>query len=166
MMSPMRTPTMALLLMLTFAVGLLTSSVPAQAGDRGTCTSAFVSEPFRAPDGSLHEAGKLTICASREYSPVSWLHATYIDGYPVGMWMSRRGSSEGLEDGGRPFIMFRRDAAGLLHLSGYASPAGNTMVTYQLDLARVEASQRVAAREGPAGPTAGPAALILAARVD
>ena len=82
------------------------------------------------------------------------------------MLISRRGSSEGLEADGAPFMMFHRDASGLLHLSGYASPAGDTMVTYRLDLARVKTSQRVAAQEGPARTVVGPSALILAARVD
>lgn len=166
MMSTLRSVPMLLLLAVGFALGLLTSSGPAAAGSRGECTSAVVDEPFLAPDGSLQEPGRLTICASRRYSPVSHLHATYVNGFPIGMLISRSGSSEGLEAGGRPFVMFHRDASGLLHLSGYASPAGDRMVTYRLDLARVEASQRMAAREGPAGPAASPSSLILAARVD
>lgn len=165
-MSARRSLPLTLLLAGTLALGLLIPLGVAEAGNRGECTSATVEEPFLAPDGSLHGAGRLTICASRRYSPVSYLHATYVDGLPVGMLISRRGTSEGPGDGQTPFMMFYRDRSGLLHLSGYASPAGDRMVTYRLDLARVPASRRVAARGGSAGSPVGPSTLVLAARVD
>lgn len=165
-MSAKRTGPVALLMAGALVLGFLIPLNVTQAGSRGECTSALVDEPFRAPDGSLYEPGKLTICASRQYSPVSYLHATYVNGLPVGMLISRRGTSEGLNEGGKPFMMFRRDASGLLHLSGYASPAGDRMVTYRLDLARVNASRRVAAKEGSIGPAVGPSTLFLAARID
>ena len=147
-------------------LGLLPAAGVAEAGGRGPCASAMIDEPFQAPDGSLHAPGKLTICASRQYSPVSFLHSTYVDGMPVAMLVSRRGTSEAAPEAGRPFMMFHRDAGGLLHLAGYASPAGERMVTYRLDLARVETGRRVAGRGGSREPVVGAPMLILAARTD
>jgi len=165
-MSATRSLPVSLLLAGALASGLGLACGVAEAGGRGECTSALVEEPFRAPDGSLHAAGRLTICASKRYSPVSHLHATYVDGMPLGLLISRAGWSEGLSEDGKPFMMFRRDADGLLHLSGYAIPAGDRMVTYRLDLARVDTSRRVAAKEGPDGSAVGPSTLFLAARMD
>lgn len=155
-----------LFLLVTLVLGLGIASGVADAGGRGECTSALVAEPFLAPDGSLHAAGRLTICETRRYSPVSHLHATYVDGLPLGMLLSRSGSSEGLSGDGKPFLMFLRDEGGLLHLSGYAIPAGDRMVTYRLDLARADRNRRVAAKEGSGGSAAGPSTLFLAARMD
>ena len=54
------------------------------------CSTAEVEEPFQLPDGSLHDAGTLTICLDRESSPVSFLHHAYVDRVPVGMMNSDR----------------------------------------------------------------------------
>ncbi len=136
------------------------------AGDRGICTSALIEEDVRLPDGSLHSPGTLTICQSREYSPVSTLHATYMNGMPVGMMLSRRGTSEASSDG-QPFVLLHRDSGGLLHLYGYAVPAGERMVTYKMQRYGRSSERRIARnrRELEAAPT--PASmLVLAARVD
>ena len=100
------------------------------------------------------------------YSPVGWLHKTYVNGRVVGMHESRHGTSEGLPEHGKPLVMLYRDGEGLLHLQGYAIPSGKKMVTYRLDLARVKAERRLARRRGPAKEAAGPSTLFLAARLD
>jgi hypothetical protein len=120
----------------------------------------------RLPDGSLHPPGTLTICDSLRYSPVSTLHATYMDGMPVGMMLSRRGTSEANSDG-RPFILLHRDGSGLLHLYGYAVPAGERMVTYRMQRYGRSSDRMVARDRGELGPDpAPPMTLVLAARVD
>jgi hypothetical protein len=163
-MDARRTLLVALALAGVVASGLL---VPlSHAGERGQCTSAIVDEPFRLPDGTLSGPAKLTLCASVKYSPVSWLHKTYLDGYQTTMLISRCGTTEALPGEGEPFMMLYRDVDGLLHLDGYAIRAGNKMVTYRLDLARVKAEQRLAKRRGPARKSAGPSTLILAAKVN
>jgi hypothetical protein len=145
---------------------LLAPAAVTLAGDRGRCTSAEIEEEILLPDGSLQPAGTLTICDSREYSPVSTLHATYVNGMPVGMMLSRRGASEANSDG-RPFVLLHRDSGGLLHLHGYAVPAGERMVTYKMQRYgrssdRMIARNRVKLEADPA-----PASLlVLAARVD
>jgi hypothetical protein len=148
------------------ALGLLVLPGSAAAGQRGVCTSADVAETFLLPDGTMHEAGRITLCTEREYSPVRWLHAAYVDRMPVAMLISRSGSSEGRGTDLRPFFVFDRDAQGLLHLAGYAVPTGRgALTTYRMDPARVRSSRHMAKREGPAGITAGPSTVVLAASV-
>jgi len=156
----------ALLLAGSVALGLLAFSGVVLGGQRGICTSATVDEPFLLPDGSLHEPGKITLCADRAYSPVSWMHAAYVDRMPVAMLLSRAGTSEGRPRNATPFIVLHRDGRGLLHLAGYAVPSGRgEMLTYRMDLARVRDSRHEARNEGPAGSPAGPSKVILAASI-
>ncbi len=111
-------------------LGLFLVAAPAVAG--GSCTSAMLNESLTLPDGSRHDAGLLTLCATRDYSPVATLHKTFVDGMPIAFFLSRRGEAEGSADG-RPVMMFRRDAKGRLHLSGYSVPSsGGRQVTYRL----------------------------------
>ena len=122
------------------ASGLLMLSVllvignTASAEVTGTCVSADLAEPVRLPDGSSYPAGQLTLCVSRFLSPVSALHKVYVDRQPVGMLISRRGRSEGIEDS-RPFMVFQR-SDGYLDLYGFATPGRRHMATYILEMDR------------------------------
>jgi len=145
---------------------LLSSTGVGLAGERGRCFSVIIDEPFRTPDGTSHTAGKLTLCKGMTHSPVSSLHPTYKDGLAVAMLMSRHGTSEGIPDDGRPFVMLNRDHEGMLHLAGYAVPSRGQMVTYRLDLARVKQERRMARSGEPAPPAAGSPPVFLAARMD
>jgi hypothetical protein len=146
---------------------LLGSSGVGFAGDRGRCFSVLIDEPFTTPDGASHTPGKLTLCKGMTHSPVSSLHHTYKDGLAVAMLMSRHGTSEGIPEDGRPFVMLNRDRGGLLHLAGYAVPDRGRMVTYRLDLARVEQERRMAKSGEPApSSAAGSPLVLLAARTD
>ena len=148
------------------AFGLFAPQVATLAGDRGKCTSALVTEQLQLPDGSLHPPGTLTLCDSRSYSPVSTIHGTYMDGMPVGMMLSRRGTSEGGAER-QPFVMLVRDGNGLLHLYGYAVPSGKHMVTYRMQQPRSTGSpQLVWDRETPKANSAAPSTLVLAARMN
>ncbi len=108
------------------------SGAAVAAAGPGVCTTVEVEAPIVLPAAGLHPAGRLTLCVGRELSPVSSLHRTYVNGRPVAMLISRRGVSEANDDD-VPFMMFHRDARGRLHLYGYATPAGDRMVTYSLD---------------------------------
>ena len=112
------------LVMLASAVGTLAAE--------GGCTTTVLGERIQLPNGAEYEASTLTICVTARYTPVSSLHKTYVDGMPVGMLISRRGVSPG-EQLARPFMMFYRDSRGVLHLTGYARPAGGRLITYMLD---------------------------------
>jgi hypothetical protein len=107
------------------------SSTVARAASSGRCASVDVEAEIQLPDGSVYPPGKLTLCDSRAYSPVSSLHRTFVDGMPVGMLMSRRKTSEGDGDS-VPEVMFLRDAHGRLQLFGYALPTGGGKVTFLL----------------------------------
>lgn len=112
------------------AVALLSSGV-AHSASSGKCASADVGEVMILPDGSVHQPGRLTLCDSLAYSPVSTLHKTFIDGMPVGMHISHRQKSEGDGDSD-PEMMFLRDTDGRLHLLGYALPSGVEKITFLL----------------------------------
>ena len=132
------------------------------AGSRGSCMSAEVPEPLQLPDGSIHPAGTLTLCASRHSSPVSRLHRTFMDGMPVGLFPSRLGANE--ESGeGEPFMMFYRDTQSRLHLYGYAARAGGRLVSHVIEDGPRQSPSRVADRTGPAAPLP---TVLLSARMD
>lgn len=101
------------------------------AASSGQCASAEIEAEILLPDGSVHPPGRLTLCDSRVYSPVSHLHETFIDGMPMGMWISRKKNSEGSGDS-VPEVMFLRDEHGRLQLFGYALPTGGRKVTFVL----------------------------------
>jgi hypothetical protein len=135
----------------------------AEAAGRGRCTSAYMNEGVLLPDGSSHPPGLLTICESRSISPVASHHSVHIDGMPVTMLISRRGRSEGGAERD-PFVMLSRDSEGRLHLYGYALPARDRMVTYQLVPGkRARAAVQAALREGD---TSGEPTVLLVARAD
>jgi hypothetical protein len=110
----------------------------------GTCTTATIDEPFRLPDGLLHDGGKLTLCHDRNRSPVAALHEVRVDGMGVGLFVSRSDTGEALFGGGhdRPYMMFRRIDGGELVLVGVATPLRDRMQLHFLDVAR---------RRSPAG---------------
>ncbi len=98
--------------------------------DDGICASAHVDEAFVLPDGSEHPSGRLTLCLSRDLTPVASLHRTFVDGMPIGAFTSRRTAIEG-EDG--QYFLFDRAAAGTLSLAGYSCPYRGGSGTFLLD---------------------------------
>ncbi len=106
-----------------FAVPLCAASGPG-------CVRVAVPEPVELPDGTIHPAGNLSLCIGQALSPVTALQRVSVGGMPVGILLSRRGTSEGKATA-EPSVLFRR-LAGRLHLVGYAAPAGATNQTYLL----------------------------------
>lgn len=98
----------------------------------GQCLNAEVEEPFRLPDGSLHPAGALGLCLERNFSPVASLHEIRVDDMGVGLFMSRRETSQGLGDDPRSFVMFQRLSSGELLLVGVANPLRDRMQVHYL----------------------------------
>lgn len=156
----------ARIILIVLIVATMAAPGATLAASHGTCASADVPEPVRLPDGSVQPAGRFSLCEMRDYSPVASLHSFDVDGQPVALLISRRGTGEGSADQ-TPFLMFVRDRRGNLHLAGYATPAGDRLVTYELiDL---RPGRRVRTIAGlPPGETggAGVSTLLLAARVD
>ncbi len=115
------------------AAAVLAVAVPALAGGagRGTCVTLTIQVPFELPDGSVHAAGALRICDSISYSPVSSLHATYVDGAAVGFLSSERRSAEAGKEMA-PTVYFEQDASGTLRLLGYVLPSRRGSVSYRL----------------------------------
>lgn len=110
------------------ALGML-SAGSAFAGD--DCLTVAVKERFVLPDGSMHDPAKLTLCTSRDLSPVTRLHVVSLDGKPIGLVRSRMGVSEGPARTA-PMVLFRRLDTGALDLVGYAVPDGARDRTFVL----------------------------------
>ena len=121
------------------ATGLFITT-PASAG---FCTSALVEEVFALPDGSVHPAGRLTLCAGGS-SPVFALQRTFVDGRPVGMFTSRREVVEDAEDEGY-YLIFHRRPGHPMELTGYSQPSSGYTEMFTLDRpARVEVEDSIA----------------------
>ena len=109
-----------------------------------TCTSALVDEVFTLPDGSVHPAGRLTLCLGSESSPVFALQRTFVDGRPVGMFTSRR---EIVEHAGEEehYLIFHRRPGRPMQLTGYGQPSSGRTEMFLLDQpARVEVEDSIA----------------------
>jgi len=135
----------ARLLLIVGVAGLFVlAGLSSQADELGRCYSAEISDPIVLPDLSVHPPGLLRICLTSAYSPVSGLHKTSVNGNHIGMFMSRRGTSEASEER-LPFFLFVRDETNALRLVGYASPDGAGLRTYDLSgKGRVKTSWRFA----------------------
>lgn len=150
--------------MVVLLVGLVWAGTAA-AGTTGRCHSVRVDVEMMLPDGSVHPPGTLTLCDSKAYSPVSTLHETFVNGYPVGMLMSARRSGEDETTDG-PVVMFHRDDEGRFHLFGYAVPANGETVTYVLSQSNRKRKTSQAPREDALARAVRPGArdtLVLAA---
>jgi hypothetical protein len=121
-------------------VALLVFVGPAVASAKD-CASAFIEEPFLLPDGSTHGAGTLRLCRDSQYSPSATFHSSYVDRHPIGMLLGFAGASE--EDSPVPFLMFVRNEAGQLSLSGYSVPGIDGMQTFRLERPRGGKRSRV-----------------------
>lgn len=121
---------------------------PVQAGASGGCVTAEVASPLVLPDGRTFPAGKLTLCDSIGFNPVTTLHETFVDGMPVGLLKSERRASETAVDA-EPVIVFQRADSGALHLVGYVLPGGQRSTTFVLR--RIEPPRPTVARRGAGG---------------
>jgi len=128
------------LFVFALAATVFFAGAPAAAG---ICTSALIEENFALPDGSVHPAGRLTLCPGG-FSPVFSLQRTFVDGKPVGMFASRRDLVEQDEDEGHYLIFYRR-AGRPLQLTSYGQPSGERTEMFMLDQpARVEVEDSIA----------------------
>lgn len=113
----------------------------------GACISTVMPEAAGLPDGvSLSAGDTLTLCTMQAFTPVSTLHAAYINGMPVRQLLSRRGESEDQPAGPlRPFMIFESHEDGRLQLHGFATPSRDRLVTYTFENAPRTRAQRQAA---------------------
>jgi hypothetical protein len=130
------------------ALAVMLFGAPLFAAGR-SCATAAIAEPFALPDGSRHDAGKLTICVDYPQSPVSYLHPTYVNGSPVGRFSGSR-EVLGMGDSNQAFMLFERDSGQLLHLSGLGVPARSNVEFYRFDFIKVEVSSSIRAAATPA----------------
>lgn len=112
---------------------LMLLASPASAKSR-TCASTTMTEPFVLPGGLEHPPGELMLCHHLKYSPSKMLMLTYVDREPTGLLLGHRGQGESTTTT-KPFMMFARDAAGRLHLYGYAMPRRGGLDTFTLAVA-------------------------------
>jgi len=122
------TPT---LLGAVLVVGLAACASATWAQDRGSCVTSIVPEAFTLPDGSLHAAGRLTLCTVLALNPVVGLHRMWSDGDGASLVMSRRARAEATADS-RPVLLFRCAPGEPLDLIGYVLPDGRKSWSYAL----------------------------------
>jgi hypothetical protein len=101
------------------ASAFLLAVTPAHAN--GGCIAARVNDQVVLPDGSLHEAGIVTICPETRLSPSVRLCSIAVNGRTAGIWMNR------VSEGGRfvaddGTVALRRLASGHLALADYYWP--------------------------------------------
>ena len=117
------------LLRFLMAVSMLVAPTIPWAQSVEECLDAHIPAPVLLPDGSTHPAGLLTICRSRNFSPVTAIHRIYMDGRRIGNLLSRAGVSEAPTIA-QPFILFYRMSSGSMRLVGYVWPDGRTARNY------------------------------------
>jgi len=83
------------------------------------------------PDGSVHAAGRLTVCAVKALNPVVELQRISVDGLGGGLVMSRRARAEAGADS-HALLLFLRAPGTPLDFVGYVFPAGRTSWSYTL----------------------------------
>jgi hypothetical protein len=141
-----------LVLVATGVVGIAADR-PALAASSKECVSVQIEAPFRLPDGILREAGELTLCDARAFSPVVQFHAILIDGATVGMFTSRRRTTESGPIP-HPEVLFERDAEGTLALVGYVVPKAGRSLAFRMRPEPRRAAAEVAGLPAPAPPIA------------
>jgi len=127
----------------------------------GSCTTALIEEPFVLPDGTEQEAGRLTLCVERKFSPVQSLHEVKINDMPMGMALSRH-STTSVSDARQPALIFTRGTNGQLCLLGYTTPAREGMRVYTLQHPRAGRNLTQVASSSNAPTTGSPVVLIAA----
>jgi len=112
-------------------IGLAACATTALAQDTGACISATVPEAFTLPDGSLHAAGRITLCTHQVLNPSVGLHRVWVDGDGASLVMSKR-SRPNEFDGDHAAVLFRRVPGEPLNLVGYVVPYGHKAWSYTL----------------------------------
>ena len=126
------TPT---LLGVVLAIGLAACASASWAQERGACVSSNVPEAFTLPDGSVHAAGRLTLCTVEALNPVLGLHRMWPDGGGASLVMSRRARAEATADS-QPVLLFQCAPGEPLDLVGYVLPDGRKSWSYTLRRSR------------------------------
>ena len=113
-------------------IGLALFASAASAQDRGACVTAQVPEAFTLPDGSVHVAGKFTLCVHSALNPVAGLHRLSTDAEGTILVKSKRTPAREYVDR-RPVLLFYRPAPGApLDLVGYVVPFDRKSWKYTL----------------------------------
>ena len=146
-------------IMLAVATLVVVMGLPALAAPTGDCVSVRIDAPFRLPDGTVRPAGQLTLCDTREYSPVIELHSVLVNGASVGMFQSRRHSNE-IGPIEAPQVLFERESEGTLALIGYVVPSAGRSLSFRLRSASARRSEPAPTVSAPMATA--PIAAILA----
>jgi hypothetical protein len=121
-------------LRVVLAVVLAACASVAWASGRRACVTSLVPEEFTLPDGSVHAAGRLTVCAVKALNPVVELQRVSVDGGGGGgLIASRRARAEATGDS-RAVLLFLRVPGNPLDFVGYVFPDGRASWSYTLRL--------------------------------
>ena len=125
---PQRT-SIILAVALTMSLGSAVSESVAQG--RGECVTSEVPEPFTLPDGTMHPAGRLTLCGVLALNPVTGVHRVWLDGTGASIVLTRRTRAEAGPNS-EPAFLFRRVQGAPLDLVGFVVSDGRQTWTYTL----------------------------------
>jgi hypothetical protein len=113
------------------AISLAFSASSAWAQGPGICVTANVPEAFTLPDGTVHAAGRIILCAFQSFTPVVGLHRVWTDGEGASLVMGKRVRAEG-NAANQPVLLFERVPGTLLDLVGYVLPDSGKSWSYAL----------------------------------
>jgi hypothetical protein len=140
-------------------IGLASFASASWAHDQKVCVTTAVPEAFTLPDGSVHAAGKLTLCTHSLLNPVTGLHRVSAEGDGAILVMSRRSVAREYSDD-RPALLFVRAPGTPLDLVGYVVPFDSKTWKYTLKSPNGIRSAQSAAIHAP--PPAGELVMLLA----
>lgn len=118
-------------IVLAVAVAAVLSMTDSWSSTRGRCATVETPWPIVLPDGTVHDSAALKVCVHHHMNPTTALHEIRVDGMAIGLFASRKGTSEG-RSGDHPVVVFHRGDYGRYHLVGYAWPTPEGMETHML----------------------------------
>jgi len=133
------------------AVAMVALGAGAALAGGGRCVSLQLADPLLLPDGSVHPSGHLKLCRKIDFSPVTTLHETFVNGRAIGLLRSRRVTNES-GGSGPPVVRFVRDESGRLALTGYAVQYDQEGVAFRFDAVKPAHRRTLTAGRQPADP--------------
>jgi hypothetical protein len=119
------------ILAICLAVAFSFAVSPSVAQGRGECVTSNVPEAFTLPDGTVHPAGRLTLCTVLALNPVTGVHRVWMEGDGASIVLTRRARAEAGPDTGPAFV-FRRVQGAPLDLVGFVVSDGRRTWKYSL----------------------------------
>ena len=103
----------------------------AHASELGECYIAEMPSGFAFDTDRVHERGTLKVCVTERFTPGQTLHATFLNGRPIGRLMSRTVDAEGIPEGDEPYFVFDAMPSGNLTLLALVVADGDRLEVFR-----------------------------------